>query len=67
MTKADLRRVTVPLGARAYDVVVGHGAVRELRGLLPAGARRAAIVSQEGIPFAVDPGIAAERFDIGRR
>ena len=65
VTKTDVRRVTVPLGHRAYDVVVGHGAVGELRGLLPAGVRRAAIVSQEAIPFAVDPGIPAQRFDIG--
>jgi 5-deoxy-5-amino-3-dehydroquinate synthase len=65
VTGAGLRRVTVPLGERAYDVVVGHGAVRELSGLLPRGARRAAIVSQEGIPFAADPGLPAERFDVG--
>ena len=30
-----LRRVVVPLGERSYDVVVGHGAVAELAGLLP--------------------------------
>jgi 5-deoxy-5-amino-3-dehydroquinate synthase len=65
VTKAGLRRVTVPLGERAYDVVVGHGAVRELPGLLPAGARRAAIVSQARIPFNVDPGVPTRRFDIG--
>jgi 5-deoxy-5-amino-3-dehydroquinate synthase len=65
VTKAELRRVTVPLGGRAYDVVVGHGAVGELPGLLPHGARRVAIVSQAGVPFHVDPGLPAQRFDIG--
>ena len=63
--KANVRRVRIPLVGREYDVVVGHGAVRELPSLLPAGARRAAIVSQEGIPFTVDPGVPAQRFDIG--
>ena len=33
-----------------YDVVVGHGAVAELAGLLPASARRAAVVTQAGDP-----------------
>ena len=33
---------TVPLGERSYDVVVGHGAVAALPGLLPPTARRAA-------------------------
>ena len=64
MTKA-VRRVTVPLGERAYDVVVGPGAVDELSGLVPSSARRAAVVSQAGIPFPVDPGLPAERFEIG--
>jgi 5-deoxy-5-amino-3-dehydroquinate synthase len=62
-----LRRVRVALAERAYDVVIGSGAVVELGSLLPATARRAAVVSQAGIPFAatVDPGLPAERFDIG--
>jgi 5-deoxy-5-amino-3-dehydroquinate synthase len=60
-----VRRVTVPLGERAYDVVVGPGAVGELPGLLPPSARRAAIVSQAGIPFPVDPGLPVQRFEIG--
>ncbi len=60
-----LRRVRVPLGERAYDVVVGHGALTELRGLIPPTARRAAIVTQAGIPVDLDPGVPAERFEIG--
>ena len=60
-----LRRVTVPLGERSYDVVVGHGAVRALPGLLPATARRAAVVSQATVPFAVDLPVATTRLEIG--
>ncbi|MEP7113461.1 MAG: 3-dehydroquinate synthase family protein [Ilumatobacteraceae bacterium] len=57
--------VHVPLGERSYDVLVGHGARSELAGLLPSSARRAAIVTQVGIPLDVDPGIPAELFAIG--
>jgi len=55
----------VPLGDRSYDVLVGHGVRSELPALLPASARRAAIVTQGGIPVDVDPGIPFERFVIG--
>jgi len=57
--------VEVALGARSYPVLVGAGVRRELSALLPPGAKRAAIVSQAGIPFDVDPGIEHQRFDIG--
>ena len=57
--------VRVPLGERSYDVIIGHGARSELGALLPRSARRAAVVSQAGIPFTVDPGLPCERFDIG--
>jgi 5-deoxy-5-amino-3-dehydroquinate synthase len=59
--------ITVPvaLGERSYDVLVGHGARHELGGLLPSTARRAAIVTQEGIPLDIYPGIPAEVFTIG--
>ena len=60
-----LRRVTVPLGERSYDVVVGHGAVTALGEALPPTARRAAIVTQRGIPLTVDPGLPGECFEIG--
>lgn len=56
----SLQRVTVPLGDRSYDVVVGHGAVSQLDSLLPASARRAVIVTQSGIPFRVTPGLDHE-------
>ncbi len=57
--------VRVPLGERSYDVLVGHGARRQLAGLLPSTAKRAAIVTQAGIPLDVDPGLPAEVFSIG--
>ena len=57
--------VRVPLGERAYDVVVGHGVVSELAALLPPAAARAAIVTQAGIPVTVDPGVPFEVFEIG--
>lgn len=60
-----MRTVRVPLGDRSYDVLVGHGVRTELPALLPRTARRAAVVTQAGIPFDVDPGIPSERFEIG--
>jgi 5-deoxy-5-amino-3-dehydroquinate synthase len=47
-----VRTVTVDLGARSYDVLVGAGAVAGLPLLLPPRATRAVVVSQDGIPFA---------------
>ena len=45
--------ITVPvrLGDRSYDVHVGHGVRSALASLLPSTARRAAVVTQAGIPF----------------
>jgi 5-deoxy-5-amino-3-dehydroquinate synthase len=43
--------VTVQLGDRSYPVHVGHGARSLLASLMPATARRAAVVTQAGIPF----------------
>jgi len=57
--------VEVPLGGRSYPVLVGPGAVDELAAVLPAGVRRAAVVTQDGIGVAVDPGIPHEVFTIG--
>ena len=57
--------VEVTAGPHRYPVVVGPGARRELAGLLPASARRAAIVTQAGIPLEVDPGVEHRRFLIG--
>ncbi|MGI9120665.1 MAG: 3-dehydroquinate synthase family protein [Acidimicrobiales bacterium] len=59
--------ITVPvaLGERSYDVVVGAGARHRLAQVVPAGARRAAVVTQTGIGVAVDPGIEAQVFPMG--
>ena len=57
--------VRVPLGDRAYDVLIGHGARSELSALLPKSARRVAVVTQSSIPLNVDPGLPSQRFEIG--
>ena len=58
--------VRVALGSRAYDVIVAHGAARELASVVAAstGARRAAVLTQPGIPVAPDPGIPATRIEL---
>lgn len=56
--------VPVPLGDRSYDVVVGAGARHRLASSLPAGARRAAVVTQAAIPVEVDPDVAHEVFTV---
>jgi 5-deoxy-5-amino-3-dehydroquinate synthase len=61
----DLRRVTVPLADRSYEVLVGHGAVKLLGELVPPTARRAIVVTQREVPLEVDPGIDHEVVHIG--
>jgi 5-deoxy-5-amino-3-dehydroquinate synthase len=60
-----MNRITVPLAGRSYEVVVGAGAVSALPSLIPAGAKRVAIVTQVSIPFNVDPGCDHKVFTIG--
>jgi 5-deoxy-5-amino-3-dehydroquinate synthase len=49
--------VDVPLpDGRGYPVLVGAGVRDQLSAVLPAGARRVALVTQAGIPVQVDPG-----------
>jgi 5-deoxy-5-amino-3-dehydroquinate synthase len=60
-----VRTVRVPLADRSYDVLVGAGSRRELAAVMPAGARRAAVVTQANIPVTVDPGIEHQVFTIG--
>jgi len=60
-------RVPVPLGDRAYDVVVGDGARHLLAETVSASvpsARRAAVVTQAGIPVMVDPGLPFDVFTV---
>jgi 5-deoxy-5-amino-3-dehydroquinate synthase len=42
-------RVPVSLGERSYDVLVGGGALAELGGVLPAAAKRVAVVTQAAL------------------
>ena len=59
--------ITVPvaLGERSYDVLVGRGARHRLLEVLPVGAGRAAVVTQEGIGVPVDAGIEQRTFLMG--
>jgi 5-deoxy-5-amino-3-dehydroquinate synthase len=56
--------VTVHLGERSYPVLVGAGARHRLADTVPAGTGRAAVVTQDGIPVTVDPGVEHRRFTI---
>lgn len=47
----------VPLADRTYPVLVGPGARHRLLEVLPVGARRAAVITQPGIGWEVDPGV----------
>lgn len=59
--------IVVPVGLadRSYDVIVGAGARRELARVVPASARRVAVVTQPGIGVDVDPGREHRVFPIG--
>jgi 5-deoxy-5-amino-3-dehydroquinate synthase len=54
--------VGVKLEDRSYDVLVGHGARHRLAAVIPAGARRAAVVTQDNIGIAVDSGLEQRIF-----
>ncbi|HEX2192499.1 MAG TPA: bifunctional shikimate kinase/3-dehydroquinate synthase [Acidimicrobiales bacterium] len=60
-----LRTVTVDLGPRSYPVLVGPGARHRLLEVLPVGARRAAVVTQDGIGVTVDAGVEQRQFVMG--
>ena len=57
-------RVPVSLGPRSYDVLVGPGARHRLAEVLPAGVQRAAVVTQESVGVAVDPGVEHRLFEM---
>lgn len=57
--------IRVALTDRSYDVLVGHGARAELSALIPKTAQRVAVVTQQGLPFTVEPGLPFSRFEIG--
>ena len=57
--------VPVELAERSYQVMVGDGALSELGAVIPAKAKKAAIVTQADIPVEVDAGIEQQTFMIG--
>lgn len=57
-------RIEVPLGDRSYPVLVGHGARHRLLEVLPIGVQRAAVVTQQEVGVAVDPGVEHRQFTI---
>ncbi|MGH9207117.1 MAG: 3-dehydroquinate synthase family protein, partial [Acidimicrobiales bacterium] len=58
--------ITVPVEAesRSYEVLVGAGARHCLGDMVPAAARRVAVVTQEGVGVEVDPRRESGRFVI---
>ncbi|MFZ9291311.1 MAG: 3-dehydroquinate synthase family protein [Ilumatobacteraceae bacterium] len=58
--------VRVELGARGYDVLVGHGVVGELARVVreTTGARRAAVHTPAGLPLAAAPRGPATRIEL---
>jgi len=57
--------VPVDLGDRSYEVLVGPGARHELARVVPASARRVAVVTQGGVGVHVEPGVEHRVFTIG--
>lgn len=57
--------IEVDLAERSYPVHVGGGAIARLPEVVPADARRVAVVTQERIPVRVDPGVEHAVFVIG--
>ncbi len=63
---AGLVTVGVDLADRAYEVLVGPGAIEALAQVVPDRARRVAVVTQAGIDVEVDPGVEHRSFLIER-
>ncbi len=61
---AAVREVCVDLGDRSYPVLIGAGARHRLLEVLPIGARKAAIVSQDSVPVTVDAGVDQALFPL---
>ncbi len=52
------------LGERSYDVHVGAGVRHRLGSVMPAGARRAAVITQAGVGWNVDSGLDQSVFTV---
>ena len=61
---SDARIVTVALGDRSYDVHVGGGVRSRLGSVMPAGARRAAVITQANVGWTVDSGLDQSVFTV---
>lgn len=62
---ATFTDIAVPLGDRTYNVRIGPGARHELPRVLPPGTKRVAVVTQETVPWEVDPGCEFGVFLVG--
>ena len=60
-----VREVVVDLGPRSYPVLVGPGARHALSAVVPAGAKKVAVVTQAGVGVAVETGKDQRTFVIG--
>lgn len=60
-----VRRVRVGVPGRSYEVAVGPGARHELASVIPGRARRAVVVTQDGVGVDVDPGIDTVHVVVG--
>jgi 5-deoxy-5-amino-3-dehydroquinate synthase len=60
-----MREVVVNAGDSSYPVLVGPGAREKLGALVPARARKAAVVTQAGVGVDVDTGLEQRVFVIG--
>lgn len=63
MSRHEIR---VDLGDRSYPIVVGPGVSHEIDDHLPSSARRAVIVTQEGLPTVAVRGVPSTTIRIGR-
>jgi 5-deoxy-5-amino-3-dehydroquinate synthase len=57
-----MHEIDVGLGARSYRVLVGAGARHRLLEVLPFGARRVAVVTQDSVGVTVDAGMEQRTF-----
>jgi 5-deoxy-5-amino-3-dehydroquinate synthase len=57
-----VRELTVELGERSYPVIVGPGTRHRLLEFLPTDVRRAAVVTQAGVPWEVASGVEQRTF-----
>jgi 5-deoxy-5-amino-3-dehydroquinate synthase len=65
-----MREIPVALGDRSYPVLIGDGVRHELSRLVPAGSKRAMVVTQDAVEKAgwlegLDPGVPFEVSTIG--